>query len=50
MVDASIAARDKEEAMDGDVGTWWMVLSALIVILALPGGGKVSPRHARRAR
>jgi hypothetical protein len=34
--------------MDGDLNAWWMVLSALLVVLALPTGSGRPNRQARR--
>ncbi len=36
--------------MDGDLNTWWIVLSALIVVLTLPNGSKQPDRQVRRTR
>lgn len=35
--------------MDGDMGTWWMVLCALLVVLALPTGGSRAQRRPERS-
>jgi hypothetical protein len=37
----------KDAAMDGQLSTWWMVLSALMIVLMLPDGGR-RPRSSRK--